>query len=68
MQGPVTNRRAVRVAAFGAGLAFLVVVGPLVFFHLVEGSPPARFSLPPESGPVVPGPVSGTWKVGPGSL
>lgn len=67
MQSPVTRRRAVRVAAFGAGLAFLVVVGPLVFFHLVEGGSPPKFSLPPASGPVAPGPVSGTWKVGPGS-
>ena len=68
MQSPVTRRRAARVAAFGAGLAFLVVVGPLVFFHLVEGSPPARFSLPPPSGPLIAGPVSGNWRVGPGSL
>jgi polyisoprenoid-binding protein YceI len=68
VQNPVTRRRAVRVAAFGAGLAFLVVVGPLVFFHLVEGSSAPTLSLPASSGPVSPGPVSGAWKVGPGSI
>jgi polyisoprenoid-binding protein YceI len=68
VQNPVTRRRAMRVAAFGAGLAFLVVVGPLVFFHLVEGGSAPRLALPAASGPVAPGPVSGTWKVGPGSL
>ncbi|HEX6394943.1 MAG TPA: YceI family protein [Acidimicrobiales bacterium] len=68
MQNPVSRRRAARVAAFGAGLAFLVVVGPLVFFHLVEGGSAPKLALPPSSGPVAPGPVSGTWKVGPGSV
>ena len=68
MQSPVTRRRAIRVAAFGAGLVFLLVVGPVVFFHLVEGSAPPKFSLPSPSATVLPGPVSGTWKVGPGSL
>ena len=57
-----------RVAAFGAGLAFLVVVGPLVFFHLVEGSSPPKLALPAPSGSLAPGPVSGDWKVGTGSV
>lgn len=57
-----------RVAEFGAGLAFLLVVGPLVFFHLVEGSSPPRLSLPAPQGQLVPGPVSGPWKVGSGSV
>jgi len=57
-----------RVAAFGAGIAFLVVVGPLVFFRLVEGSSPPRLSLPAPHGQLAPGPVSGAWKVGPGSI
>ena len=68
MQGPVSRRRAMRVAAFGAGLAFLLVVGPLVFFHLVEGSSPPGLSLPVPSGQLIPGPLSGAWKVGPGSV
>jgi polyisoprenoid-binding protein YceI len=68
VQSPVARRRAIRVAAFGAGLVFLVVVGPIVFFHLVEGASPPKFSLPGPSGPVVAGPVSGIWNVGPGSL
>jgi polyisoprenoid-binding protein YceI len=68
VQNPITRRRATRVAAFGAGLAFLVVVGPIVFFHLVEGSPAPKLALPVASGPVIPGPVSGSWKVAGGSL
>lgn len=50
-------------------LGLAVVGGPWAFFHFVEGSPPARLSLPAAgaSGPVTAGPLSGTWKVGAGS-
>jgi polyisoprenoid-binding protein YceI len=47
-----------------------VVALPYLFFHVVEGPAPARLSLPksgPGSGPLVAGPVSGTWTVASGS-
>jgi polyisoprenoid-binding protein YceI len=47
-----------------------VVALPYVFFHFVEGSAPARLKLPASglgSGPIVAGPVSGTWTVATGS-
>jgi putative membrane protein len=51
--------------------AVLIAAGPPVFFHLIDGNAPARLSLPPavnvSSGPVTPGPISGTWTVAAGS-
>lgn len=49
-----------------------VVLGPFLFFHVVEGKAPSRLSLPvaskaSASGATTPGPVSGAWKVGAGS-
>jgi polyisoprenoid-binding protein YceI len=47
-----------------------VVALPYLFFHLVEGPAPGRLTLPksgPGSGPIVAGPVSGTWTVTSGS-
>ena len=42
-----------------------------MFFHLIDGNAPARLSLPPavnvSKGPLVAGPVSGTWTVTAGS-
>lgn len=56
------------------GLALAAAVlfgGPYIFFNLIEGNPPSRLHLPPAagvaSGPVAPGPVSGTWVVSTGS-
>lgn len=52
--------------------AALLIGGPYVYFDLIEGNPPARLHLPPAAGvatgPVSPGPVSGTWVVSNGSL
>jgi polyisoprenoid-binding protein YceI len=59
-------------------VAVVVVGGPFVFFHFVEGSSPAPLRLPsagsaksgapgPGSGPLVPGPVTGTWTASTGS-
>jgi putative membrane protein len=59
--------------ALGGLVAAVVVVaaGPPLFFHLIDGNAPARLSLPPavnvSNGPVIPGPVSGTWMVTAGS-
>jgi len=53
-----------------AVLAVGVVAFPYLFFHVVEGNAPGRLTLPasgPGSGPIVAGPVSGTWTVAPGS-
>jgi polyisoprenoid-binding protein YceI len=55
-----------------AATALVLIGGPYLFFALFEGSPPGRLHLPSAAGvgagPVAPGPVSGTWAVGPGSL
>jgi polyisoprenoid-binding protein YceI len=51
-------------------LAVAVVLIPFLFFHVIEGSAPGKLHLPasgPGSGPIVPGPVSGTWTVSTGS-
>lgn len=52
-----------------AGL--VVIGGPWIFFNVIESGTPSKLHLPAVSGAsagVVPGPVSGTWTVGPGSL
>jgi polyisoprenoid-binding protein YceI len=52
--------------------AAVLIGGPYLFFAVFEGSPPGVLHLPPAtgaaSGPLQPGPVSGTWVIGPGSL
>ena len=52
--------------------AVVLIGGPYIFFNLFEGSTPGRLHLPEAagapSGPLQPGPVSGTWKVGAGSI
>ena len=51
-------------------LTVVVVAGPAVFFHLIEGNAPARLSLPAVdvgNPPTPPGPISGTWTVTAGS-
>jgi polyisoprenoid-binding protein YceI len=51
-------------------LVVLVVLFPIFFFRVIEGSAPSRLTLPasgPGSGPNVPGPVSGRWNVASGS-
>jgi polyisoprenoid-binding protein YceI len=52
--------------------AALLIGGPYVFFAIFEGSTPGRLHLPPasgvSSGPLQPGPVTGTWQIGPGSI
>jgi polyisoprenoid-binding protein YceI len=51
-------------------LVVVVVVFPFLFFHVIESSAPSRLTLPatgPGSGPIAPGPVSGTWTVSSGS-
>jgi polyisoprenoid-binding protein YceI len=56
-----------------AAIAMLVVgvvLFPYLFFHVIEGPAPGRLTLPasgPGSGPIAPGPVSGTWAVATGS-
>jgi polyisoprenoid-binding protein YceI len=53
-----------------AVLAVVVAVGPLLFFHVVEGKTPARLNLPATGGVdshVAAGPLSGTWTVSTGS-
>lgn len=57
----------VALLAFG----LVVIGGPWIFFNLVESPTPSKLQLPTVQGAsaaVAPGPVSGTWKVGPGSL
>jgi putative copper resistance protein D len=66
------GRRGVRWAIGGLAVAAVVVgAGPPLFFHLVDGTAPARLSLPPavdvSNAPLAPGPVSGTWTVAAGS-
>ena len=54
----------------GALLVVGVVLFPYLFFHVVEGRVPGQLTLPasgPGSGPIAPGPVSGTWTVSQGS-
>lgn len=52
-------------------LAVGVVLGPFIYFHAIEGNPPSKLSLPTAAsaggGKILPGPVSGTWTVAPGS-
>jgi polyisoprenoid-binding protein YceI len=48
----------------------VVVVLPYLVFHVIEGSAPPSLKLPTSglgSGPIVAGPVSGSWSVGTGS-
>jgi polyisoprenoid-binding protein YceI len=58
----------VALAAFGV----LLIGVPYLFIYGFLSSTPGRLSLPPAqgvaSGPLNPGPVSGTWKVSAGSL
>lgn len=57
------------VALVVAGV--VVLGGPYIFFNVIEGKTPSKLHLPAANGAtatVVPGPVSGTWKVGTGSL
>ena len=53
-------------------LAALLIGGPYFFFNVIEGKAPGKLQLPAadgvSSGPVAPGPVSGTWTVGAGSV
>lgn len=55
-----------------AVVAALLIGGPYFFFNVIESNTPSRLQLPAATGasaaPIAPGPVSGTWKVGPGSL
>lgn len=52
--------------------AAVLIGGPYLFFAVFEGSPPGQLHLPPAdgvaSGPLQPGPVTGTWVIGPGSI
>lgn len=52
--------------------AIVLIGGPYLFFAIFEGSTPGRLHLPPASGvpagPLQPGPVSGTWQIGAGSI
>lgn len=56
------------VALVAAGV--VLVGGPWIFFNVVESPTPSKLALPAVKGAptsVAPGPVSGTWTVGPGS-
>ena len=49
----------------------VIIGGPWVFFNVIESPTPSRLQLPTVKGAsaaVVPGPVSGTWIVGAGSV
>jgi polyisoprenoid-binding protein YceI len=70
---PTRNRRRWLRWVIAAAVAVVVLaVGvPFVFFHVIEGSAPARLSLSPSAAPgptgTSPGAVAGTWAVGSGS-
>ncbi len=52
-------------------LGVVVIGGPWLFFNVVESPTPSKLQLPTVTGAsasVVPGPVSGTWKIGAGSV
>lgn len=52
-------------------LGLLLIGGPWLFFNVIESPTPSKLQLPALEGApssVVPGPVSGTWTVGPGSV
>lgn len=52
--------------------AALLIGGPYFYFNVIEGQAPSRLQLPPAAGvgkgPLVQGPVSGTWVVSAGSV
>jgi len=50
-------------------VVLVLVAGPFVYFHFIEGSAPSRFHLtrPSRSAGAATVPLDGTWKVGPGS-
>lgn len=54
------------------GTAAVLIGGPYLVIHLVLGKAPAKLTLPPAdgvgNGPVVAGPVSGTWTIAAGSV
>jgi polyisoprenoid-binding protein YceI len=74
---PTRNRRRWLRWVIAAAVAVVVLaVGvPFVFFHVIEGSAPARLSLSPSAAPgttgtspgAAPAAVAGTWAVGSGS-
>jgi polyisoprenoid-binding protein YceI len=74
---PTRNRRRWLRWVIGAAVAVVVLaVGvPFVFFHVIEGSAPARLRLSPSAAPgttgtspgAAPAAVAGTWAVGSGS-
>lgn len=55
-----------------AAVALVLIGGPYFYFNVIEGKAPGKLSLPPAkgvgSGPVVPGPASGTWTISSGSI
>ena len=52
--------------------AVVLIGGPYLVIYGFLGSTPAKLALPPAAGvsggPVVPGPISGTWRISPGSV
>lgn len=60
------------VAVALAATAALLIGGPYLVMDVLLGSSPGRLHLPPAAGigsaPVSPGPVSGTWRIAPGSV
>ncbi|MBV9659556.1 MAG: YceI family protein [Acidimicrobiales bacterium] len=68
--GPSRLRKTYPLKWVAVGLAAvtaLLIGGPYFYFNVIEGKAPAKLSLPAAKSPVVPGPVSGTWTVAPGS-
>jgi polyisoprenoid-binding protein YceI len=55
-----------------AVLVLVVVGGPWLVFHVIESPAPSALHLPPAQGVAAgapaPGPVSGTWRVAPGTV
>ena len=71
--GPLGRTYPVKWVAVALAVTAVVLIGgPYLFFNLYEGSTPGRLQLPPASGvpsgPLQPGPVSGTWEAGAGSI
>lgn len=71
---PGKKRRAYPLEWVVAGLVvlgLLLIGGPWLFFNVIESPTPSKLQLPAVKGApsaVVPGPVSGTWKIGAGSV
>jgi polyisoprenoid-binding protein YceI len=76
MTSPTPKKRSWLRWAVGSVVVVLLLVvgGPFVYIHFIEGDPPAKLSLADATTPsttgganATPAPLAGTWKVGSGS-